>query len=83
MGTPEQLQSLVETSVLKALNQRFDNQQPTTDKRYYTRKELATLFSCSIGTIDNWTSKRKLQSYAIGNRILYLVDEVHASLVKL
>ena len=50
---------------------------------YYTRKEVATLFSCSLSTVYNWTSRGILTAYGIGNRILYRVDEVHNSLIKL
>ncbi len=78
---------VVTISVLeKILDQKFaelkkgQNQQ---SKVYYTRKELATLFSCNLSTIYNWTVKGKLQSYAIGNRVLYKVDEVHDALIKL
>lgn len=52
-------------------------------KIYYTRKELAEILQCSIGTIHNWTASGKLQSYGIGNRVYYKVSEVHDSLVKL
>lgn len=79
MGTPEQLQTLVETSVIKALTKSLKNQS-TTDKKYYTRKELASLFSCSLGTIHNWTKSGRLQAYGQGSRVFYKVEEVHASL---
>jgi excisionase family DNA binding protein len=50
---------------------------------YYTRKEVATLLSCSLSTVYNWTTRGILTSYGIGNKILYRVDEVHNSLIKL
>lgn len=52
-------------------------------KRFYSRKELASLFGCSLSTIHNWTQKGKLQAYGLGNRVYYKVDEVHNALIKL
>lgn len=60
-----------------------ETQNPIEGKQFYTRKELADLFGCSLSTIYNWTSKGKLQAYGLGNRIYYKVDEVHNSLIKL
>jgi excisionase family DNA binding protein len=83
MGTPEQLETFIEKSVMKAL-EKFsskNNNKPT--KEYYSRKEVAELFNCSLSTIYNWTTKGKLSAYLIGSRVLYRVDEVHASLIKL
>jgi len=78
--TPEQLTRLIDQSVSKALKNLSSTK---TGKEFYTRKELAALFSCNLSTIYNWTVKGKLNAYAIGNRVFYKVDEVHSSLVKL
>ena len=82
--TTGKLQALIDNSVNKAFEKHTKAVKPNRPvKEFYTRKELATLFSCNLSTIYNWTVKGKLQSYAIGNRVLYKVDEVHNSLVKL
>ncbi|ARN78676.1 hypothetical protein BST97_12120 [Nonlabens spongiae] len=53
------------------------------NKIYYTRKEVADLFSCTLATIYNWTKQGKLKAYGKGGRVFYKVDEVHESLVEL
>lgn len=66
---------------MNAINEREGNTLQT--KLFYTRKELSEIFNCSLGTIDNWTASGQLQSYGIGNRVYFKVDEVHNSLIKL
>ena len=53
------------------------------EKSYLTRKEVSELLKISLPTLWRWTKDNKLQSYFIGSRILYQVDEVHNSLTKL
>lgn len=45
-----------------------------------TRKEVAQLLRISLPTLNEWTKIKKLQSYKIGNRVLYKRNEVIASL---
>ncbi len=83
MGTPEQLETFIEISVMKALEKFSNKKKQTLSKEYYTRKELSELFNCSLSTVYNWTVAGKLTAYGIGNRVLYRADEVHESLIKL
>jgi len=50
---------------------------------YLTRVEVSTLLKISLVTLWRRTKEKKLQSYLIGNRILYKTHEVHNSLTKL
>jgi excisionase family DNA binding protein len=79
----KQLETLIEKSVIKALEIYSSKQNTNPQKEYYTRKEVSELLNCSMSSIYNWTCKGKLTSYLIGNRVLYRVDEVHNSLIKL
>ncbi len=58
--------------------------QKTTEKKatYLNRFEVADLLRISLPTLANWTKEGILQSYRIGKRVLYRVDEVNSSLQK-
>ena len=43
---------------------------------YLTRFEVAKLLKISLPTLGNWTKEGILQSYRIGNRVLYKEDEI-------
>ena len=49
---------------------------------YLTRNEVTELLKISLPTLWRWTKQNKLQSYFIGSRVLYKLDEVHNSLTK-
>lgn len=58
--------------------------QKTIDKNatYLNRFEVADLLRISLPTLANWTKEGILQSYRIGKRVLYRIDEVNSSLQK-
>lgn len=43
---------------------------------YLNRFEVAKILKISLPTLNNWSKAGTLQSYRIGNRILYKSDEV-------
>ena len=47
---------------------------------YITRAEVAKLLKISLPTLNEWTKLGWLQSYKIGNRVLYKQGEVEKSL---
>jgi excisionase family DNA binding protein len=49
---------------------------------YITRKETAHLLKISLPTLNDWTKHGWLQSYKIGNRVLYKLPEVEVALKK-
>jgi flagellar biosynthesis/type III secretory pathway chaperone len=49
---------------------------------YLNRFEVVDLLRISLPTLANWTKEGILQSYRIGKRVLYRVDEVNSSLEK-
>lgn len=49
-------------------------------KEYITRKDVASLLKISYPTLHDWTKQGWLQSYKIGNRVLYKKKEVESSL---
>jgi excisionase family DNA binding protein len=49
---------------------------------YLNRFEVASLLKISLPTLNNWSKSGILQSYRIGNRVLYREDEINSSLQK-
>lgn len=47
-----------------------------------SRKEVATLLKISLPTLNEWSKLGRLQSYKIGNRVLYKLPEVEQALNK-
>jgi len=43
---------------------------------YLNRFEVAKILKISLPTLNNWSKAGTLQSYRIGNRILYKSDEI-------
>ena len=59
------------------INKSFEPKNPTV---YLTRKEVAELLKCDLGTVNNWTKKGKLVKHCIGNRTYYKRSEVEAAI---
>lgn len=47
-----------------------------------SRQEVATLLKITLPTLHDWTKLGWLQSYKIGNRVLYKLEEVEEALKK-
>jgi excisionase family DNA binding protein len=52
------------------------------NQKYFSRVEVAKLLKISLPTLNEWTKIGHLQSYRIGNRVLYKADEIDKSLSK-
>ena len=50
--------------------------------RYLSRAEVVKLLKISLPTLHEWTKLHWLQSYKMGNRVLYKLEEVQNSLEK-
>jgi len=49
---------------------------------YLSRLEVSQILKISLPTLNEWTKLGWLQSYRIGNRVLYKQDELELSLQK-
>ena len=80
--TFEQFTAIIEglRNQLTELQQKFE---PKTPVEFLTRSEVAEMFKCDLSTIHNWTKKKKLNPYGIGNRVYYKRTEVEAALKQL
>jgi excisionase family DNA binding protein len=46
---------------------------------YLNRFEVAEILKVSLPTLNNWSKSGTIQSYRIGNRVLYKADEIEQS----
>ena len=49
---------------------------------FITKKQVAELLCCSIGTIDNYIKKGYIHTYGFDRRVIFNREEVMASLIK-
>jgi hypothetical protein len=47
---------------------------------YLNRFEVAEMLKISLPTLNNWSKSGIVQSYRIGNRVLYKLEEIENSL---
>ena len=52
------------------------------DNIFITKKEVASLLCCSVGTIDNYIKKGYLHTYGFDRRVIFNRAEVIDSLIK-
>ncbi|WP_288869316.1 helix-turn-helix domain-containing protein [uncultured Capnocytophaga sp.] len=81
--TPNELKSLLMEGVQQVVNQIREEFQPKTPTQYLTRKQVAKMLDINLTTLNNWTKKRILTSYAIQGRVYYKRDEVEKAFIKL
>ena len=81
--TPNELKSLLMEGVQQVVNQIREEFQPKTPTEYLTRKQVAKMLDINLTTLNNWTKKRILTSYAIQGRVYYKRDEVERAFIKL
>lgn len=67
------IEEIIEAKISR-LPQKLENKA-----EYITRKEVATLLKISLPTLHDWTKHGWLQSYKIGNRVLYKKKEIEDS----
>ena len=81
--TPQQLQNEITKGVKAHLDEFLKNFKPKQPNEYYTRKEVAKLFSVDISTIHNWCKSGKLNPMGLGSRIYFLRSDIEESLTPL
>jgi excisionase family DNA binding protein len=69
------IEQIFDTKISSQLPKFIENQS-----EYITRKEVSSLLKVCLVTLDDWTKQGLLQSYKIGNRVLYKRQEVEDSI---
>jgi excisionase family DNA binding protein len=52
------------------------------DSKYLSRKEVSLLLKISFTTLHDWSKRGIIQSYRIGNRILYKKNEIEQAITQ-
>ncbi len=68
--------------LVETVSSKFKVEEVQSNQKYLSRVEVANLLKISLPTLNEWTKLGHLQSYRIGNRVLYKADEVDESLSK-
>ena len=78
----EELLEKISEVIDKKLNKGL--REPTTSNQtsFLSRQEVSKLLKISLPTLHEWTKLGWLQSYKIGNRVLYKSDEIAAAIPK-
>jgi excisionase family DNA binding protein len=71
---------LLSEVVEEKLLQLTKTEEPKSKTVYLSRVEVAEMLKISLPTLNEWSKLGTLQSYRIGNRILYKADEVEGSI---
>ncbi len=48
-----------------------------------TREEAAKHLKIDLSTLNRWTKKGTIQSYGVGNRVYYKLEDIKKALIKL
>ncbi|MDB5275441.1 MAG: DNA-binding protein [Ferruginibacter sp.] len=72
----EKISEIIEAKLNKAKS----NRKKADDTGLLSRKEVCRLLKISLPTLSEYTKLNWLQSYKIGNRVLYKSDEVEAAI---
>lgn len=73
----EKIGKLLDSRLNSTTPQKKENQS-----HYLSRTEVAKLLKISLPTLHDWTKLKWLQSYKIGNRVLYKLEEVEEAIKK-
>ena len=70
------LKNMIREVFDEKLNQIQEPKKTTNNTKYLNRFEVADLLRISLPTLNNWSKSGIVQSYRIGNRILYKTEEI-------
>jgi len=60
----------------------FTSMSNTEQNKFISKKQVAELLCCSVGTIDNYIKKGYIHTYGFDRRIIFDREEVITSLIK-
>ena len=80
---PESLSLKLDSLLNEVKNLKENLHQHPVVTKYLTRHQVAEMLSVDISTVHNMTVKGILTKYQISGRILYKLEEIEASIIKL
>jgi hypothetical protein len=82
--SPEELTNLVSDAVKSAFDNYFKEMKqiktPAHQKEILTRQEVAEYFGVSLNCINDWSKKRIIKPYKLGNRTYFSASEIMKTL---
>lgn len=81
--TAEELTKMITDAVNEAIKNIKIEPTVQSNEELLTRKEVSDKLRISLVTLNDWTKKGMIQSYAIGGRILYKASEINSKLTKI
>jgi len=81
--TAQELSQMITDAVNEAVKNIKIEQPITPSQELLSRKEVADKLKISLVTLNDWTKKGIVNSYAIGGRILYKASEINEKLTKI
>jgi hypothetical protein len=75
-----ELRTLIREVLTESILSKNQHQESKTDSIYLNRFEVIKLLKISLPTLNNWSKAGIVQSYRIGNRILYKLDEIEQAI---
>jgi excisionase family DNA binding protein len=79
---PDELLAKIEAIIEAKLSETSGLRKEDPSTKYLSRAQVAELLKISLPTLHSWTKIQLLQSYKIGNRVLYKQEEVEKALVQ-
>lgn len=81
--TKSDLEHLIQEQIKEVFHSKHKDvaHKKTSESKYLSRKETASLLKVSLPTLNKLTKQSKLVSYKLGNRVLYKRDEVEKALI--
>lgn len=80
-ATPQEITESIINGVKEEISYLKAEFQPKEPEEYLTRKDVACLFKVDLSTVHNWTRKKKIKAYGLGNRVYYKRSELNLSLI--
>jgi Helix-turn-helix domain len=71
------------SELIDAKKEKNINTTSISEKNYLTRIEVARILKISLPSLSTYTKEGWLQSYKIGNRVLYKSEEIDQAIQKL
>ncbi|MBG7611048.1 helix-turn-helix domain-containing protein [Polaribacter sp. BAL334] len=80
---PEDLTNKISLALERVLNTYKETFHPKNPTEWITRNEVAKILSVSLVTVDDWTKRKILIAYRIGNKKRFKLSEVEQALTKI
>ena len=82
-GDPEELKQSILDGVRQQIEELKKEFQPKQAAEFLTRNEVRDLLKVDLSTVHNYTKRKILKAYSVGNRVYYKRSEVEEALIRI